>query len=619
MKTVDNNFKNELGSRIFTVLLLIVVSITFAINPNMQDPFNTPKQIILFTGVLWLFGYIVVFRKNYFSITSFHRLILKILILFNIFSIISAINSPDLYTSIFGENMRKNGFLTYLCLSIILFTTMRYVRDSKYTTITTAISLLSLVLAIYGLLQFNGSDFIKWANPYNPIITTSGNPNFASAQLAIFASMIFSLLINTVGWLKRSMYLCIFMILLSTILLSNAKQGFLTLVIGVFFSVVVKSFYFGRRIGITVLSFATVASVFIVLGMLQIGPLTKFIYKESVSLRGYYWRAGLKMFQDNSIFGVGLDSYQNNFKLYRDESYSLRFGYEVTSSAAHNVPINMLATGGIFVGIFYLLILGITLYMGVKNLRNKNINSNMLTLVCSGFVAYLAQSFVSIDNISLSIWGWFLSGLILGLVSQNITNKTDIPSKAIQMVLPKQVLLSSLLIVLAIYPLAKIYESETSMVKTRIAYSSKDPAFREVLYRNAEKVISNPFSEPFYKFQSALYLATQGYEKFGLDTLDKLVSSNPKNLDYLIYRVDFYEQRNDVMNAIDLRKKIVALDPYNLKNYLKLGLLYKSIGNNEAMKDNLNLIINYLKNSKYKDSPLNKEILESAVLNLQGS
>jgi hypothetical protein len=38
--------------------------------------------------------------------------------------------------------------------------------------------------------------------------------------------------------------------------------------------------------------------IFALVGMLQIGPLEKFLYKPSVSVRGYYWRAGLEMFKD---------------------------------------------------------------------------------------------------------------------------------------------------------------------------------------------------------------------------------------------------------------------------------------------------------------------------------
>ena len=48
------------------------------------------------------------------------------------------------------------------------------------------------MLIIYGFLQSNGKDFVKWDNPYNSIISTVGNPNFAAAVMAILATISFS-------------------------------------------------------------------------------------------------------------------------------------------------------------------------------------------------------------------------------------------------------------------------------------------------------------------------------------------------------------------------------------------------------------------------------------------
>ena len=91
--------------------------------------------------------------------------------------------------------------------------------------------------------------------------------------------------------------------------------------------------------------------------MLQIGPLAQYLYKDSVSVRGFYWRAGMKMFWENPLFGVGLDRYGAYFKEFREVNYPLRYGYEITSSNAHNTLIQIFATGGVMVGISYLCVL----------------------------------------------------------------------------------------------------------------------------------------------------------------------------------------------------------------------------------------------------------------------
>jgi O-antigen ligase len=90
-----------------------------------------------------------------------------------------------------------------------------------------------------------------------------------------------------------------------------------------------------------------------ILGMLQLGPLERYLYKPSVSIRGYYWRAGVEMLRSHPFFGVGFDSYGLYFKEYREVKYPLTYGFDITSSNAHNTFIQLFATAGIFVGIIY--------------------------------------------------------------------------------------------------------------------------------------------------------------------------------------------------------------------------------------------------------------------------
>lgn len=46
-----------------------------------------------------------------------------------------------------------------------------------------------------------------------------------------------------------------------------------------------------------------------ILGMLQVGPLTDLLYKSSVTVRGYYWNAGIQMLKQSPLTGVGVDRY----------------------------------------------------------------------------------------------------------------------------------------------------------------------------------------------------------------------------------------------------------------------------------------------------------------------
>jgi hypothetical protein len=202
----------------------------------------------------------------------------------------------------------------------------------------------------YGLLQITGNDFIPWSASGMAIFSTLGNSNFAGSAMAILAIITLggAYVYRKVAWIVVSS-VAAFTILLITIFPTNARQGLLLLFFGIGALAIVLIYNYNRilgRIAVVISAFGFVAAI---LGMLQIGPLERLLYKDSVSVRGYYWRAGISMLQDNLWFGVGLDNYGTFFKQYREVGYPLKYGYSLTSTNAHNVFIQHFATGCLLV------------------------------------------------------------------------------------------------------------------------------------------------------------------------------------------------------------------------------------------------------------------------------
>jgi hypothetical protein len=85
------------------------------------------------------------------------------------------------------------------------------------------------------------------------------------------------------------------------------------------------------------------------------------------------------------------------------------------------------ATGGVFVGLSYLALTAFISWRGIKSLKIYKGNDRLL--VGTFFVAWLAfqaQSIISIDNIGITIWGWVLAGAIIGY---EINSRNDQPVK----------------------------------------------------------------------------------------------------------------------------------------------------------------------------------------------
>jgi hypothetical protein len=159
---------------------------------------------------------------------------------------------------------------------------------------------------------------------------------------------------------------------------------------------------------------AVVGFVGILVGSLNKGPLASLLYKDSVTYRGDYWRAGWKMTVENPIFGVGLDSYGDWYRRSRTIEATLRRGPDITSNAAHNIFLDISAYGGFPLVLAYIALMVLVVVSAIKVIkRSQGFNAGFVGLVAA-WVAFQAQSIISINQIGLALWGWILSGLIIG-------------------------------------------------------------------------------------------------------------------------------------------------------------------------------------------------------------
>jgi hypothetical protein len=250
--------------------------------------------------------------------------------------------------------------------------------------------------------------------------------------------------------------------------------------------------------------------------MLQVGPLEKFLYKDSVSVRGYYWRAGIEMFRDNIWFGVGLDRYGSFFKEYREPSYVLKYGYDITSSNAHNTFIQLFATSGFFVGVFYLLIILFVLLSGIKLLGTSEKQEQKIVLgLLSAWVGFQAQSLISIDNIGISVWGWLLGGSIIGLSlrARTETNQVNLPkSKGFVQVNLFQPAVSLLFLLPIIYFSAGLYKDEQNMLLLKGYADPAYPGNNPIVQTLFDKIYDNPVSDPFYRYRASFHAYDMGFK-----------------------------------------------------------------------------------------------------------
>jgi hypothetical protein len=206
---------------------------------------------------------------------------------------------------------------------------------------------------------------------------------------------------------------------------SHAIQGLVVTVAGVsivgFF--LVRTYLRNRFITSFYILLVTFIGFLAVLGTLQKGPFS-FVYKRSVSLRGTYWKTGIKMGLDHPFSGVGMDAYGDWYRRARPPIALVDTpGVNTVSNASHNVVIDFFAYGGWPLLISYLMISVFAVISVIRVIRrNKSYDATFIAMT-TGWICYELQSIISINQIGLAIWGWLLAG---ALIAYEVTTRKTI-------------------------------------------------------------------------------------------------------------------------------------------------------------------------------------------------
>jgi O-antigen ligase len=408
-------------STIKRVTLLVSIAlfvVTLAISPASNiDPINVPKFWML---LIFGFAVLAVLISDFKGLIQRRNMaVLAASMLLAVWMLLAFLfNDAPISQQLFGTNGRNTGLLTYIAFAVLFIGSALATNKYSARYILIAISATLIVNVIYGFLQAIGSDPVTWSNPYSSVIGTFGNPNFAAAFLGMGVAFALPFAIARETKLKyRLLAICYVLLALFDISKSDAQQGLIVAalsagLIGFFW---LRSIFTNPLIRFSYLGFGLIVTILGILGTLQKGPLQSILYKPSVTYRGDYWQAGLVMLRENPLFGVGLDSYGDYYRSARTIEATLRRGPSTVSNAAHNVFIDIGATAGIVALIAYLLVilLGFRAMWNISK-KMKNFDSFVVAIFV-GWVGYLVQSIISINNIALGIWGWVLPGILIGI------------------------------------------------------------------------------------------------------------------------------------------------------------------------------------------------------------
>jgi O-antigen ligase len=407
----------DIKSRMGQIVLWGAGSTTLFVTPFFSyDPINVPRFLSVL--VLGLIGFFLLLGVGKNSVGIKYRRVVFPSITFIAWSLVALFASKvNLIEGFFGVTGRQTGFLAYFSLIVLMLCaalSSSAIQHNKLVLVLIGIGLLS---GIYGVLQSLGGDPFDWINPYSPVFGFFGNPNFQASFMGMAAVAAVALSLKSS---EKSIIRVIFqgfvLLALFNIYQSKSQQGYLVFLAGV---VVVGYLYVRsslklKKFSLIYLVSSAIGFVAVLLDILQKSPWSSFLYKESVTFRGDFWRAGWKMSLDNPVFGVGLDGYRDHYRESRDLVTALRPGSDSMTDSAHNVFLDISSGGGFPLLIIYVFLIGLTSYSAIKVIRRSTGFDVGFAAVLGAWVAYLAQSLISINQLGLAVWGWVLMGAIIG-------------------------------------------------------------------------------------------------------------------------------------------------------------------------------------------------------------
>jgi O-antigen ligase len=419
------DFKNRLGQ----IVVWGASATTLLVTPFFSyDPINAPRFVVLLVFGLMGFSLLLSARRG---ITTKYRVVVSASILFIIWGLIATFASGiNLNEGLFGVTGRQTGLLAYFALIVLMVS--GFVASSEGLSRKLALTLvgIGILSGLYGVLQSFGGDPFDWINPYSPVFGFFGNPNFQASFMGIAAVAAIAMSLESSAKLQNRIGLLVFVALaFFNIYESKSQQGYLVFLAGV----VVVGYLFVRgneklrKLASLYAVAAVVGFVAVVLDILQKSPWSSILYKESVTFRGDFWRAGWKMTTDNPVFGVGLDGYRDHYRASRDLVTALRPGSDATTDSAHNVFLDISSGGGFPLLIIYVFLVGLTIFSAIKVIRRSTGFDVGFAAVLGAWVAYLAQSVISINQLGLAVWGWVLMGSIIGY-EINTREKVEVKS-----------------------------------------------------------------------------------------------------------------------------------------------------------------------------------------------
>ena len=562
-----------LGSGVATTLVIWV---------PLMDPVQLPKMFLGGILAFWILGLLlsgfISSKEKKLSLGQWS------VMSFAVGLLIAGAFTDVRYRALFGTFGRFSGGFFYLILAILCFAAMSSFNSNSVPRFRLILIILGSLMSFHGILENTGHEPFNWSYLYSPLVGTVGNPDFYSGLMGACAVAVAWFVLMTRKNSLRALATLLMVVQFYLIYKTHSVQGLVAFAVGISLLAITRLWQWKKQFGISAAVLSGVAGLFAVLGILNIGPLSSFLAKGSVNSRFDYWRAAFGMFKSHPIVGVGLDRFGEYYGQYSPQIQTVQG--QMTDNA-HNVFLQLLATGGLVLFIPYLFLLIVIGWTGFRAiLRNKGVNQMTLMGVFSIWFSFLAISSVSIDNLGSTCWFWITGGLLYAISNPTVeegskhgksevkikqTGRKAASKQELSYLAPVISLTLSLFFLLVTLPVIKSFSALAQLSGNR---QSLDAA--QYVEKAKTDVLIQPSNIDTLGQVASLVGGLPNYD-LAIELSKSLNEKDPRSFYGNMVSAISYEKKSEFIEAIPFRIRLMEIDKWNTISMVELVKDYVAV------------------------------------------
>ncbi|HVF52679.1 MAG TPA: O-antigen ligase family protein [Actinomycetota bacterium] len=383
-------------------VIVVIVGVPLVCVPYLlSDNFPTPKLALLLSAAAG--GVALELRRRLLGVRSpIPRGFLFVVAAMAAPLFLSWLASPYKAWALWGEYQRYQGLLPMMGIAAFALVASVHLQG-RVVLVAWGMSVTAALIALYAILQWRGLDPVQWPARVDYAFSTVGNSNFTSGYLAM------SLCLTPALWSsarRRLSVVIIGIVIVLGLIATHSAAAFGAAVGG---GAVALGLGPCRRWAVGRLA-AAVVPLFLAFALSAVVPLSEIapLVADKVGVqateRAHFWQAAAGMASQYPVIGRGPDAYAVEGISHRPYANAVLKGYQFASEP-HSVPLSVLTSAGL-IGLagFVALVLWLTRRMIVIA---RSAEPDPLGAALGGAaIAYLLQSFVSIDDISVRVAFW---------------------------------------------------------------------------------------------------------------------------------------------------------------------------------------------------------------------